>query len=260
MEVLLLKVLLTPSLVLFVSLVQRRWGHLLGGQLTALPLTSGPFVLILACTEGAEAGRVAVRGILLGTPAVLVFCLAYGLLARRRGWVGCLSASALATVATSGLVVLLSPPLWCSLVFTAVTLIGVFLAQRRTRVVTVPPTGPAWELAARVVISAVLVGALSWTAARVGAGPAGVLATFPALACVLTAFTHRLDGAAAPIQLTRGVLAGVPATVLFFLCLLGTLTWLPIALAFGLAGLVVAVAGALLPRLATARRPSVMAV
>ncbi|GAA4539206.1 hypothetical protein [Amycolatopsis samaneae] len=248
MEVLLLKVLLTPSLVLFVSLAQRRWGHLLGGQLTALPLTSGPFVLILACTEGAEAARAAVRGVLLGTPAVLVFCLGYGLLARRHGWFVCLSTSVCATVATSFLVVVLAPPLWCSLAVTTVTLAGVIVARRRVTVATAPPAGPAWELAARVVISAVLVGALSWTAAFVGAGAAGVLATFPALACVLTAFTHRLDGAAAPVQLTRGILAGLPATVAFFLCLLGTLTWLPVGFAFGLGGLVVAVAGAVLPR------------
>ncbi|WP_020669487.1 hypothetical protein [Amycolatopsis nigrescens] len=247
MDVLVLKVLLTPCLVLAVSLAQRRWGHVLGGRLTALPLTSGPFVLILVCTQGADAGRAAVRGILLGTPAVIVFCALYGLLARRLAWPVCLLSTVVATALTSGLLVWSSPPLWISLV---ITVAGLALAWRTARSATAAVSpGPAWELPARVAISAVLVLTLGWVSGLVGAETAGILATLPALLCVLAPCAHRADGPAGPIQLTGGVLAGAPATALFFLVLLGTLAKLPVAPAFGLAALCALGAGVLAQKL-----------
>lgn len=85
-EELILKASFTPALVVLVWLAQRRWGDLVGGRLTALPLTSGPFVLIVVSGQGVGAGRAAAEGILAGTPTVVACCAGIRLLAARSSW------------------------------------------------------------------------------------------------------------------------------------------------------------------------------
>ena len=53
MNILLLKLILTPLLIGSVSLAGRRWGPTVGGLLVALPLTSGPILFFLALERGA---------------------------------------------------------------------------------------------------------------------------------------------------------------------------------------------------------------
>ncbi|RZQ65348.1 hypothetical protein [Amycolatopsis suaedae] len=218
MEVL-LKALLAPVLVLLVSLAQRRWGDRLGGRLTALPLTSGPFVLVLALTDGADAGREAVHGVLLGMPAIVVFCAGYTALAPRLpGWAA-LAIAVSATAATCAATALLAPPLWLSL-----TAVAAAVLYRKRPAPTAAESPPGWELPCRVTTSALLVLVLGLVSTVVSPGVAGVLATFPVLACVMTAGTRLSGRRAASVELTRGLLAGTPPTAALFVVTLAAMT------------------------------------
>ncbi|WP_031468224.1 hypothetical protein [Sciscionella sediminilitoris] len=226
-----LKALLTPALVLLVSFVQRRWGHLLGGRLAALPLTTGPFLLILAATQGPGQACSAARGVLLGMPAALVFYPVYLRCATRFRWPVSLGAATLACAAAAAVLTLFAPGPLLALLLAMLVFLGVLLFVRTRRVPSVVPSMPAWELPARAVLSTAVVLGLGLAASLLGAQVAGVLAAFPALASVLLVFTHRADGVRGPVELVHGLLGGIPWTLAFLVCLLLLLPVLPVWLA-----------------------------
>src|SRR5690349_10114926 len=98
MAILVLRLALTPSTVLLASWVQRRLGPALGGRVVGLPLTTGPFLILLILQTGTEGAAHAAAGVVAGQLGVVGFCLGYGHLAARvRPWqalTGALAASA----------------------------------------------------------------------------------------------------------------------------------------------------------------------
>jgi len=207
--------LITPLSVLLISLAGRRWGPTIGGRLTALPLTSGPLVLIVAITQGPTAARTAAAGVLAGMPTVVVFCVSYALLARRRPRPVCLPVAFAVTAISAGVLSLLAAP---ALVSAAMVGVSALLAKRLPASDDRSDT-PGWELPIRMVLTTVLVQGLSVLSPFVGPRLAGVLATFPVLACVLAAMAHRRSGPGAATDLLRGILGGLLPTVVFFLAL-----------------------------------------
>ena len=164
---LILKLLLTPTLVLLVALAQRRLGERIGGRLAALPPTSGPLVLVVVCGQGSATGRALVEGILTGVPAAVVFFVVYAALADRQRWWTCAATATVASVLTGGVLARLRPPTWlvltalvtCWLAPAASHLLGWWERDRRTagwrkigrrmtgrncrcRSVPLPPKGP----------------------------------------------------------------------------------------------------------------------
>src|SRR5574342_826974 len=87
-EVVVLKLVITPLLVVAATLVARRWGPGVGGWLAGLPLTSAPVSVFLALEQGPDFAAGAAVGTLFGLTALAVFCLAYGWSARFMGWAG----------------------------------------------------------------------------------------------------------------------------------------------------------------------------
>src|SRR5512145_2399570 len=102
MNLLSLKLILTPVLIAVATLAARRWGPAVGGWLAGLPLTSGPVSLILALERGPDFAARAALGTLFGLVSLAAFCWAYGAAARWTAWGGCLAA-ALAAFAASTL-------------------------------------------------------------------------------------------------------------------------------------------------------------
>src|SRR5579864_7112040 len=70
MELVLLKLVLTPTLIGAASLAGRRWGAFIGGWLIALPLTSGPVTFFLALDQGPGFAAGVAAGSLLGVMAI----------------------------------------------------------------------------------------------------------------------------------------------------------------------------------------------
>lgn len=239
-----LKALLTPSLVLFVSIAQRRWGHLLGGRLAALPLTSGPFVLLLAATDGPASAVTAIHGLLIGMPAVFVFYGCYCVLAARTRWWLCLPVSVIVTATVAAGLDMLAPGPVAALLLVALGFAAATLLISRLDSDAVIPRTPSWELPARILVSTGVVLGLGAITMLFGARIAGVLAAFPAVACVLVPFTHRASATGA-VNLVRGFLSAAPWSVLFFASLLVLLPLAPLWLAAGFACAAVIIGGCL---------------
>jgi hypothetical protein len=94
---------------------------------------------------------------------------------------------------------------------------------------TQPP--PRWDIPARMVVTTVLVVALTETAPVLGPRLSGVLATFPVYAAILTVFAHRA-GSAAAVQVLRGLLVGLLSFAGFFVALGGLIDRLGVAGSF----------------------------
>ena len=93
---LLLKLALSPTLILVASLAARRWGVLVAGWIAGFPLTSGPVSIFLAVEQSPSFARLAAEATLVGVVAMTGFCFAYARLAPRHGVV----ASLLGAIAT----------------------------------------------------------------------------------------------------------------------------------------------------------------
>lgn len=200
---LILKLLLTPTLMIAVTLAGRRWGPKVAGLLAGLPLTSAPVSVFLAIEQGADFAAKAALGSLSGVGSVGVFCLAYALAARRFGWLICtwlgiasfLIFTTLLSVTTLG---------WVASIFeVTVTLVVVMLFFPRVSAVRSARRPPTWDVPARAATATGVVFLITSIAATLGARLTGLISPFPVFANVLAAFSHRGEGHKAGVVFLR---------------------------------------------------------
>lgn len=204
MSILALKLLLTPTLMLLVSLAGRRWGAAVSGLLAGLPLTTGPVLLILAITQGPRFVATAAASTLLGVMGVIAFCLVTMWLALRHRW----AVAMLAGWGTFTLAVGLLQ--WISL---ALPFISLFILLALLGTMRLMPTFPApakqlplpwWDLPLRMAIAASMVVLLTGVAPLLGPRISGLLSPFPVFTAILGGFAHHFQGPQASANVLRG--------------------------------------------------------
>lgn len=214
---LLLKLALSPTLILIASLAARRWGVLVAGWIAGFPLTSGPVSIFLAVEQSPAFAAQAARGTLVGVVAMIVFCFAYALLSPRRGPAASLAGGLSAMLVATALLLALDPslPVTVALLLVAIVVPLLFIPHASTR-----PTGgaaPWWDIPARMATAIFLVIGLTEFADRLGPDLSGLISPIPVFASVLAVFTHRHDGGEAAAELLRGVVLGAFSFSTFFL-------------------------------------------
>jgi hypothetical protein len=233
------EILLAPLLVGGSTLAARRWGHAIGGVLSALPAVVGPVLLITAELHQPEYTARAANGTLLGLGSLAAFALVYARVAVHTVWPLCVLIAWLAAALTALLVGSLAGgagfPM--GLLVAAVTLTAAYRAM--------PPTGVSEEAVAsrsrwaevrlRMALTTVLVGTLVAASDLFGALVGGMLAALPVIASVLAASTHQRGGAAPVVALLRGMLAGMAGFVGFCSVVAGLIEPWGVAAAFGAA-------------------------
>jgi hypothetical protein len=234
MDLLIVKLALTPTLLLAASLVVRRWGEAVGGFMVGLPLTSGPVSVFLALEHGPAFAAQATAGSLVATIAQAAFCVVYCRLARR-GWPTALAGACATFAAVAGFLQWIAPPetllMLVAVLSTALALNLVPNVVARTA--RFDP--PWWDLPSRMVLITGLVVGVTLLADYVGARASGVLASFPFLVIILTVFAHRMNGPLAAQQVIRGMLTGLLGFASFFYVLSLTLTRWDLYSAYGAA-------------------------
>ena len=208
-----LKVIMAPVIVLSVSYLQRRFGDRFGGWLIGLPITTGPFLFIIAIQEGINFAGHTARGVLLGQIALIVFCLVYAYAALKFSWQIAIAIGTVACIATGFLVTSIKISIWV----TAPALIIIWLVAMklwpRVSMPTLKLSPPKWELPVRILVTLVLLVSLSALAPHVGAKAAGAMSTYPVIASVLGAFNQRRFGATATVSTLRGLMQTLPITM-----------------------------------------------
>jgi hypothetical protein len=246
--VLFLKLLLVPALIALVTLAGRRWGPGVAGWLSAFPVVAGPILWFIAIEQGATFAAQAAVGTLSAVLGMLAFGLSYAWAATRFAWPLSLT---LGYVGYAAMVFVLSQ--WNATQPAAgiVVLAGLLLAPRCYPVfpaVAKTLSKPVNDMLLRMGLGALLVLLVTYFAARLGPGLSGIFAMFPVMGTVLVMFTHRSTGAAAAVQLLRGMVLGFYAFGTFCAVLAWTLPVAGVGPAFAWA-LAVAAAVQLLSRL-----------
>ena len=240
MSLLLLKLILTPSLIGAASLAGRKWGDAISGWLVALPLTTGPIVFLLALTHGTSFAAETAAGILAGGFSLAAFVWVYGRLARRLTWLPTLACATLAF----GLMTLLQKnlslavvPLWAGVV--AAFLLVMLLLPRGLAANATNETLPGpWDIPLRMILATAFVLLITGAAPALGPHLAGLLAPFPLFTATLAAFAQHLHGPGAAIKVLRGLLLGLFSYASFMLILALLLEPAGIAPAFAAATVV----------------------
>jgi hypothetical protein len=212
-----LKLIMTPLLIAFVTLVGRRWGPGISGWLMGFPLTSGPVSIFLALQYGRAFAARAAIGTLGGIASVCVFCLVYSLVSRKTGW----PVSTLAAMMAFFAAILLWNTASLGLIPTIlidVLVVGlILLALPRREAAQGTGVTPRWDIPARMLVATAFVVGLTTFAATLGAQLSGLLSPFPIFTTVIAIFTHHQQGADTASQLLRGVVVGTFSFLCFFL-------------------------------------------
>jgi hypothetical protein len=235
---LILKTLVVPALIGLTSWVARRWGHDVGGWLVALPLTSGPVMLILALERGRGFARQACIGALLAIISLSAFALAYGWLARSLSWRRSSTLACAAYLACTWLLQFPSAPGigWIFAITCVVLAVTIRLMPTGLWLRASAPT-PPWDIPLRMVLAAVIVWGLARAAGNVGPRMSGLLTPFPIAATILAAFTHHFEGSAAAGQFLRSLLMGLFSFAVFLLMVGLALTQYTVIVGFAAATL-----------------------
>jgi hypothetical protein len=221
-DMLILKLLLAPALIGLASWVSRRWGPAIGGWFAALPMTSGPVVLVLAIERGAGFAAEACAGTLLALGSLSGFAVAYVWSARRLHWAWSSLIGCVVYLGCTWAMRDVDVALPAAFVIACASLAVSIRLMPADGAAPPPVTVTAWDIPLRMLLAALLVLLLTHAAGSVGARVSGLLTPFPIAASILAAFTHRVEGPVAVGRLLRGLVVGLFSFALFFL-IVGTL-------------------------------------
>jgi len=213
---LLLRVLLAPALVVLATWLGRRFGPTAGGVAAALPLTSGPVVLVLALERGHAFAAQASQGTLLGIVALAAFAVCYAWTARFWTWPPTVGAACVAYLACAWSLRRVSLTLGATFLFACLSLLAALAVLPRT---LLPPHSRPLrspDLLGRTAAAALIVLFVTTAARALGSRASGLLTPFPLVASLLVATTHRLEGARAAAAFLRGLTTGLFSFALFF--------------------------------------------
>lgn len=243
---LLFKLCVTPLLMGIATLVARRWGPVVGGIFTALPLTAGPVSAFLLAEQGLAFAVDAACASMLGYAALSVFILVFVEMARRDlGWLLTCLGSALTYFAVAWVFSLLPRSGELCFVVALVCLAVVLRCIPRTRAQWHPVRMAWWDLPARMLTAGGLVLGITGIASVIGPQWSGFLATFPVFITLMGVFTLVQAGQEPLRMLMRGFVGGLFGSLAFFYVLLLALPVMHAALAYALAsGVNLAVSGA----------------
>jgi len=210
------KLVLTPLLVIAVTLISRRWGHLVGGMVGGLPLISGPVSVFLAVEQGPGFAARAAAGATLGMVSMGAFCAGYARAAARATWPGSMAAGLAAFAASTALLSRLDLPLAPAFVVACLGLGAALALVPRRGATAAPATAPRWDLALRAVAATVVVWVVTMLAPLLGPALSGLVSPIPVVAILLATFAQRQHGPTAAAGVLRGMIIGSFTFPVFF--------------------------------------------
>jgi len=212
-----LKLFLAPFFVWIISVLQGRYNARLGGLFLGLPLTTGPFLLIIGLQEGRSFAKTAAHGVLVGQLSLIVFCFVYALAAKSLNWKRSIFIATIA-VWSSGyffnLINFSNLGVAMTLFFVWAISLGLFPKYEKP---TEKVVAPKWELPVRLITTVVLIFLLTATANILGSRVSGALSTYPTIITVLGAFSHRRNGPKYLIATLHALIQALPITSLIMI-------------------------------------------
>jgi len=216
MNLILIKMMVTPLLMLAICLAMRRWGSFTGGILSGLPLTSGPIVIFLTLEQGRHFAAQSASGALSGLSAVLMTYLFYLTVSRFIPVLfACLSAIFFFAM-TSSLLLMVSSPTTAIIISMAAIMMMVYLTRRQDVSEVKTPKASAWDIPFRMLTSTVMLFVITCSAHILGPQISGILAPIPVIAWPLTVFAHVHSGRNAMMAVMRGNAVSAIGVIIFY--------------------------------------------
>jgi hypothetical protein len=231
---LLFKIAIPPVLVAGMSLAARRYGPAFGGLILGLPWMTGPVLFFLALDKGEAFAIKACTGVELAVAGISAFLLAFGVLSRVAPWWLCLMAAVSAYLATAFVTQDIQTSLPIAAAAAAALLLLTYTLLPRPKGPPKPMAPPAWDIAARMAATFVLVAGIITGADLLGPQRSGILASFPVIVTVIGSFTQAQSGSDAVLRVFRGVSLSLLSFAAFFLVLGHALPVLQMPVAFAL--------------------------
>lgn len=231
-----LKLVVTPLLMWAVSLASRRWGGLLGGLLSGMPITSALVMIFLCLEQGTAFSLNAIPGALGGLAAVQASYACY-LFASRRLGVALTAVVSLALYGVAAYVLTHWGNLPVSIVVAlCLVVLLVWATAREPRPAQLAQIKARWwEIPMRMVAATGLLMLTTGAASWLGPAVSGMLAPIPVIAWPLVVFSHVQGGRFSMAGMIRGNAIGAVGVIAFYLSLGALLPHLGIALTFLLA-------------------------
>jgi hypothetical protein len=231
-QLLLIKLILTPVLMLAVSWTARRWGPGIGGLLAGLPLTSGPISIYLCAEQGPEFAATAAGSSILSLAPVAVFSIVYSRLARRQRVTVCLICGLSSFLIALYLLQRLALSFWQAWIIGLLAISLGLICTPNQPAANFQIHYPRWDLPARILSATGMVLAITLFASVLGSQWSGLLSPIPVLAWPLCAFVHHQQGTDAARAVLRGILEGGYGVLIFYTIVASGLRSLSPALVF----------------------------
>lgn len=185
----------------------------MSGRFIGLPLTTGPFVLIVYLqNDGAIASQTA-HGVLSGQVALIIFSWVYAVLALRISWFGSLAWGTFFCLITGAILTSFQIPLYVLLPLN----LGIWLLFMRlwpSYNIELENSGPEkWELPARIMVTAILILILIGLDSILGPRLSGALSSYPVIVSVLGVFNHKRVGPNFTVGTLHGVMRSIPISI-----------------------------------------------
>lgn len=212
---LLLKLLLVPSLVAAVTLAARRWGPVLGGWVSGLPIVGGPVIAFYAVEQGTEFASQAAQGTMAALIAIACFSVAYAWLCLHLKWYEATLIGWIVFAVLTYLLYIFRPGVALGLALAVASVLLARLALPPAEPVAASGAGPPGDLVIRMIATAAMVLVLTALADRLGPALSGLLTAFPIATTTMVAFTQVQRGPAAVIAFFKGFLPALVGFALF---------------------------------------------
>jgi len=195
--ILLLKLFLSPALVVGSTLAGRRWGASVAGFFVGQPIVAGPILFITCLQRGAAFDAGSAASSLFGVTSLALFAVVFARAGRWRGWAVTLLAGYAAVLALDAALSFVRVPLPAALAVTLAAIAAALVAIGRAGEDGAPgAVPPSWDLPARAVATGLLVLGVTSASAVLGPRWTGILAPFPVAMSVVAAFTRAQHGPA----------------------------------------------------------------
>jgi hypothetical protein len=224
MTLFLLKLAVTPTLLVLISILQQRLGHRVGGIFTGLPVSFG----IISCFVAIEQGQVYVQhstgAMMMGMVAFVFFCITYLECAKKHGGLFSICVSLAVYLAVA--IPLSLMPLPLPMQFTLALLFPLagfyYLKKQVHHKIAAAIKPPSLGLRAGASVAFLLL--VTFLAYMLPPIWLGILAILPIVTSIMLVFSHRDYGNKILSRLVLGVFTGSYGSLAF----LAVLAWAPL--------------------------------
>lgn len=196
-----------------VSKIQNRWGNKIGGRFIGLPITTGPFVVVIWVQEGRSFAAHAAHGAVVGQISLIIFLWVYAYAALRLSWIPALAVATIACLASGVIATSREIPIQILIPIVYGTWFVALKYWPKFTPIDQTEATPRWELPARLVTTVVLIFVLSELATYLGPNLAGALASYPVIITVLGSFSQRRNGPTAHVATMYGLVQVIPLAI-----------------------------------------------